>query len=176
MIPAAVAIITALAFLLIYVVGQATGNFDDSTTPSGFAPSGILNEKPGSYGVGALAKAIAYAEGFGVSSAIPTLAHNPGDLKIPNWSGGTLGAGISVFGSDDEGWARLYHQLNLILGGHSKVYQTGMTISEMAQKWTATNPDDWANNVANNLTQSGSYAATPDTTLFEIIVPEMQLA
>lgn len=161
MIPAAVVIISALAFLLVYIVGQATGNFDDVSSYSG-------GEQAANSGVSALARAIAFAEGFGTVNTIPTNAHNPGDLKIPNWGGGTLGSGISVFGSDVEGWSRLYHQLNLIQSGNSRVYNDGMSISEMAQKWTATNPGDWANNVANSLTQQG-YPATTDSILYEII-------
>jgi hypothetical protein len=96
-----------------------------------------------------LGNAIAGAEGFGKPGDIPTNAHNPGDLVIPNWKGATLGAEkISVFASDDEGWARLRHQLQLIVDGKSHVYNLDMTILQMANKWTRTDPAVWANNVA----------------------------
>ena len=159
MIPAAVLIISVLSFLLVYIVGQAAQNFDNA---------GGSGEQPEYPGVAAFAKAISQAEGFGVPGAIPTMAHNPGDLKIPNWGGGYLGSGVSVFGSDSEGWSRLYHQLNLIADGNSQVYNDGMNILEMAQKWTATNPNDWANNVANSLTAQG-FPATPNSLLYEIL-------
>lgn len=98
------------------------------------------------------AQAIANAEGFGIFGAIPTLAHNPGDLVLPGWAGQKLGsAGISVLADDAEGWNRLYHQLALIIAGKSKVYNLDMTISDMAEKWTTTNSADWAANVANYL-------------------------
>ena len=110
-------------------------------------------------GMKKFAQAISKAEGFGLPGAIPTLANNPGDLKIPGWTGESLGTGVSVFQSDtidnpvapDGGWARLFHQLSLIMTGDSQVYSPDDTISEMADKWTTTNPEDWANNVANFL-------------------------
>lgn len=158
MIPAAVVVITIVSVLIIYLFGQSQ-EFDDSTT---------VLEQAANPGITAMAKAISYAEGYGIQNAIPTMANNPGDLKIPNWAGGTLGSGISVFGSDAEGWSRLYHQLNLIFNGQSKVYNEGMSISEMAKKWTATDPSAWANNVSVNLNGQG-YNVTPDSILSEVI-------
>ena len=95
------------------------------------------------------AKAIARAEGFGIPDAIPTRAHNPGDLVIPG-STNKIGEGITVFESDEDGWAALYHELGLIAIGHSHVYSPSMTILEMAEKWTATasQQQGWAENVA----------------------------
>lgn len=117
-------------------------------------------------GVLALAEAIAHAEGFGVPGAIPTRAHNPGDLVIPAWPGPSLGAeGISVFDSDGEGWLRLYRQLELIRAGRSRVYTLGMSIRDMAAKWTRTQPDDWARNVAAALAANGIAGASPTTLL-----------
>ena len=98
-----------------------------------------------------LAQAIAKAEGFGVPDAIPTKAHNPGDLIMPGWTGESLGEGISVFESDEVGWNHLYHQLVLIAINGSHVYTLDMTIEQMASKWTATQQEAWAQNVAREL-------------------------
>jgi hypothetical protein len=107
------------------------------------------------------AKAIARAEGFGIPDAIPTRAHNPGDLVIPG-STNRIGEGITVFASDEEGWNALYHQLGLIAIGHSHVYSPSMTILEMAEKWTATvsQQQGWATNVA-------AYLGVPITTTLQ---------
>jgi hypothetical protein len=99
----------------------------------------------------AFAAAIARAEGFTISNSIPARAHNPGNLAIPGWTGETIGAeGISVFGSDAEGWERLYRQLQLIVDGRS-LYSLDWSIAQMGDRWApaATNPGGyWARNVA----------------------------
>lgn len=116
-----------------------------------------------------LAQAIAHAEGFGVAGAIPTLAHNPGDLVMPNWKGPKMGAeGISVFPDDGTGWAALEHQLTLIRTRQSHVYVPSMTIQDMAQKWTATQQLEWANNVADFLRANGRTASI-DTPLSAVL-------
>ena len=116
-----------------------------------------------------LARAIAKAEGFGKAGAIPTRAHNPGDLVLGDVGHGTLGAEkITVFGDDATGWAALQHQLDLIRTGKSHVYRSSMTLSEMAHKWTRTQPDNWAANVAMHLTKLGRIA-TVDTFLYEVL-------
>lgn len=100
-----------------------------------------------------MAQAIARAEGFGIPGTIPTRAHNPGDLKVPNWTGPMLN-GISVFNDDATGWNALYKQLYLILTGGSSYYNLDMTIADMAGKWTATESPAWAANVASFLSVS----------------------
>jgi hypothetical protein len=102
-----------------------------------------------------LGQAIARAEGFYIAGSIPQRAHNPGDLKVPNWSGPTLGEGISVFASDSAGWAALNKQLYAILTGRSSVYSLDDTIASMSRKWTGgDNADTWARNVAGFVTHS----------------------
>jgi hypothetical protein len=98
-----------------------------------------------------VAEAIAKQEGFYVAGSIPQRAHNPGDLKIPGWTGATLGSGISVFDSDGAGWTALYRQLWLILTGDSARYNLDMSIDDMARTWTATQQSAWAANVAGYL-------------------------
>lgn len=100
----------------------------------------------------ALAQAIARAEGFYIVGSAPNRAHNPGAMKVPGWKGQTTGSeGITVFGSDAEGWQALYRQLNLIASGRSGVYTLGMSIEEMARRWTATQQSEWAANVSQTL-------------------------
>lgn len=109
-------------------------------------------------GIKNMAQAIARAEGFFIAGSVPARAHNPGDLVMPNWNGPTLGAGISVFQDDDDGWNALYHQLNLILTGTSNRYNLDMSIADMAGTWTSTQQGPWANNVAGYL---GVPTSTP---------------
>lgn len=95
-----------------------------------------------------LALAISIAEGFPVKDSIPARAHNPGDLMLGDKGHGTLGEGVTVFQDDETGWAALEHQLDLIRHGSSEVYDKGMTIQEMANRWTHTEQTAWAINVA----------------------------
>jgi hypothetical protein len=114
--------------------------------------------------VQAFAKAIAKAEGHGIPGAIPTEANNPGDLVLGDKGYGTLGsAGITVFPDIQSGMNALYKELALIIAGQSHVYNLDMTISDMAQHWTTTQQDEWANNVANAL------GVSTDTTLRRVL-------
>ena len=116
--------------------------------------------------VRAFADAIARAEGFYVAGSVPQRARNPGDLKIPNWTGPVLGEGISVFESVDQGWNALYRQLQFIIDGRSRVYNLDFTIRDMGRKYTATltEQDAWANNVARVLN------VPVDTPLWQVLV------
>lgn len=112
-----------------------------------------------------LGQAIARAEGFFVAGSIPQLAHNPGDVKVPNWTGATLGNGIPVFDSDAAGWNALNHQLYLILVGQSSYYNLDMTIADMARTWTKTQADAWALNVATFL------GVDPSAPIWSVLTP-----
>lgn len=109
------------------------------------------------------AQAIARAEGFYVSGSVPARANNPGDLKNGDVGFGAIN-GITVYGSVDAGWQALYRQLWLIVTGQSAVYNLDMSVREMGARWTATEPDAWAANVAADL---GVSASTP---LYQVIV------
>lgn len=87
--------------------------------------------------------------------------NNPGDLKPPGWTGPTFGPGkIAIFASPSEGLQRLYFQLQLIANNYSRVYNTDMSILQMADKWTGgDNPQGWAETVANRL------GTTPDANI-----------
>lgn len=116
-----------------------------------------------------LAVAIAHAEGFGVPDAIPTRAHNPGDLVCDWLPGPTMGPeGIHVFENDATGWAALEHQLDLIRTRKSHVYTPSMTIGQMAFTWTKTQTVEWAENVCAELTRLGR-AATVNTLLKDVL-------
>jgi hypothetical protein len=110
------------------------------------------------------ARGIASAEGYGIPGAIPTVAHNPGDLVLPGWAPTLGSAGIAVFDSADQGWQRLYKQLSLIVRNQSNVYTLDMTIRQMSRRWTTTQQDPWAENVADYL---GVSAETP---LYQVLV------
>ena len=98
----------------------------------------------------ALANAIANAEGFGVSGAIPTRANNPGDLALGDIGYGTLGNGITVFPDVASGAAALENQVNKMVNGGSHVYDPNMTIAQAGQIYSG-GDSNWAKNVAQTL-------------------------
>ena len=141
----AVVLIGVALFLLNSSSGGGSG--DSSSGGGGAVPAPGGTALP-SAKLQQLAAAIAQAEGFGIEGAIPTLANNPGDLVRGDQGHGTIGSGITVYGSVEEGWNALYHELGLIFSGTSKVYNTAMSFAEMAAHWTLTETGAWANNVA----------------------------
>jgi hypothetical protein len=136
------------------------------------APGDDVNDQPPTVGAGVrdLAQAIAHAEGFGVAGAIPTRANNPGDLVIPGWTGGSLGAeSISVFANAGDGWAALYAQLQRIIDGRSSVYTLDDTFGEFADHWTGTDVSAWTSNVLGYLVTMG-YGVTIDTPIAAVLL------
>jgi hypothetical protein len=116
-------------------------------------------------GIKLFARAIAYAEGFGVPNAIPTVRNNPGDLKLPR-----DGGAISTFPTVADGWDALYRQLQLIVSGRSSYYSIDMTIAAMGRVWTATEQQAWTSNVVSYLREHGVPSASSATTLAEILI------
>jgi len=103
---------------------------------------GLAGSSPSS-----VAQAIATAEGYGVSGAIPTKANNPGDLKLGDQGYGTIN-GITVFPSASAGWSALESQIGLISSGKSQAgYSTDMSISQVGQLYSG-GDSNWAKNVA----------------------------
>jgi hypothetical protein len=96
--------------------------------------------------------AISVAEGFGKPGAIPTVYHNPGDLKPPNgssnyWQGQT-GVGLgghATFANNNVGWAALYKQINLWRAGKSANIFPSFTFEQCARKYA----EDWQPWLAN---------------------------
>lgn len=122
--------------------------------------SGLYNKDV--MGTSPLALAIAQAEGYGVSqSNIPTLANNPGDLELGDQGNGTLGQGITVYGSASEGWQHLQSLIDSIYNGSSKNYNPNQTLSEFGSIYSGGDP-----NYGNNL--ASSLGVSPDTTLADI--------
>lgn len=127
------------------------------TTSEGFDLSPYGGETSYPLPIVNAAQAIARAEGFYVPGSIPQRAHNPGNLKLGEPS---IAGGITVFDSDDLGWAALYRQLSLIVTGRSRYYSLSMSIADMGRIWTATVAEQgaWSQNVASAL---GVSVATP---------------
>lgn len=123
---------------------------DPYSTGSTSYPEGLKN----------FARAIASAEGYGIPGAVPTVANNPGDLKL---GGDTMNGGISIFASVEEGWSKLYRQLALIVSGSSNYYNLDMSIAEMGRIY-AGGDENWSTNVARYL------GVSRDAKLWEVIV------
>ena len=62
-----------------------------------------------------LARLIAHCEGFGIPNSIPSMRHNPGDLRHSphSWHPPDDPNGIGYIDSDELGWSDLERQLNL---------------------------------------------------------------
>lgn len=106
--------------------------------------------------VNKFAEAIARAEGFYVADSVPARAHNPGDLTDDGDVGlgfiqtsGPFGAKITVYASDEDGWAALRRKVRRMLDGHSHTYPTSLTVMEVALKYAGS--PEWAFNVAKQL-------------------------
>jgi len=102
--------------------------------------------------VSRIAWAIARAEGFLVAGSRPKRNHNPGNLT-QDLTGKAIGRdGLYViYATDEDGLEALKKQVGLMLSGKSKVYKPTMTILEVAERYTTTEQEDWARNVARGL-------------------------
>jgi len=107
----------------------------------------------GAQSVYKLADAIAFAEGFYASgSNRPKRNNNPGNLSLDLGFPSVGMDGILVkFASLDDGWAALHKQISMMLNGTSQIYNADMTIADVASRYTATEQESWANNVAARL-------------------------
>jgi hypothetical protein len=117
-------------------------------------------------GLSQLSSAIANAEGYGVSGAIPTLANNPGNLTLGDIGGGTLGQNITVYPDSTAGWNGLNNQLQMIMNGQSRIYNPNMSLQQMGTLWAGggTGSQNWVNNVANYL------GVDPNSTIGSILL------
>jgi hypothetical protein len=109
-----------------------------------------------------VADAIAFAEGYFVPGSRPARNNNPGDLERD-----LTGKGIGfdgpyvIYATAQDGRAALEHQVRLMFGG-SHIYNSEMSIAEIARHYTATDRETWAKNVAARL------GVKVETTLKEI--------
>jgi hypothetical protein len=95
---------------------------------------------------------ISQAEGFGLPNATPTLANNPGDLRLGDIGYGTIN-GITVYPSVQAGTDALANQVNHFYNPPpGSPYNPNMTIGQIAQTYTGgDNPAGWSATVAKNL-------------------------
>lgn len=156
--------IVGLGAVGLWAVGR-TSELPDVPAPSypDVDEAGTVDPMIPTAGEQRLARAIATAEGFFVPGSIPAIAHNPGDLKLGDLGRGKLGEGITVLASDEEGWQRLYHQIDLMATGVSHYYKPYMTLREIARVWTGTQQSEWSANVARAL------GVSEDATLVQVL-------
>lgn len=113
-----------------------------------------------------MSQGIAIAEGFFVTGSRPQRNNNPGDLTVD-----TINAGIGkdgpfiIYATEDDGWRALYKQVELIFTNASRIYDSNMSIRQIAQKYTTTDQLAWAENVARTL---GISIDTPISTLITV--------
>jgi hypothetical protein len=149
----AAGIVTTLYFTLrdkteAVAAGDIPANIGDTSPAPVVVATGDLDSR-----IQRFAQAIASAEGFGVKGAIPTIYHNPGDLKPPDgsnnfWTGqvGVGNGGHAIFDSDASGFAALYRQIRLWQIGKSSVIFPYFTFTQAAQKY-AESWQPWLANV-----------------------------
>lgn len=120
--------------------------------------------------INAFSNAIATAEGFFVSGSRPNRNNNPGDLTVD-----TTGTGIGkdgpfiIYASAADGWAALNKQVQLILTDASNIYNSNMTLRDIASLYTTTDQSSWAQTVATTL---GISLDVPISTLLDPTVIE----
>jgi hypothetical protein len=121
-----------------------------------------------------VARAFAKAEGFGKPGAVPTRAHNPGDLTDDGDVGlgtihtsGEFGAKITIYANDTDGWAALYRKVRRMLSGASHTYLLTMTIADVAIKYSG--DPNWGKIVARDL------GVEPSTTLLALATTDLKL-
>jgi len=109
-----------------------------------------------------IADAIAFAEGYFKAGSRPRRNNNPGDLvRDPTGKGVGFDGPYVVYANPQDGREALEHQVRLMFAG-SHFYKPSMTLREVAQRWTTTQQQAWAFNVAHYL------GVTVETTLEEI--------
>jgi hypothetical protein len=112
-----------------------------------------------------IADAIAFAEGYFAAGSRPRRNNNPGDLERDLIGKATgLDGPYVIYGNRQDGWEALEQQVRLMFSG-SHIYKPSMTIAEIAQHYTTTQPEIWARNVAEHL------GVTVETTLKSISPP-----
>jgi len=95
---------------------------------------------------------ISAAEGFGIPNATPTLANNPGDLRLGDIGYGMTN-GVTNFPSVDAGTAALANQINhFYTPPAGSPYSPDQTIADIAQTYTGgDNASGWATTVSQHL-------------------------
>jgi hypothetical protein len=142
---------------------RGSGEKQDDKKPVGQSPS--PSKPSAAHSSSPLADAISGAEGFGPVDKIPTLANNPGSLKLGNVGYGTMraadGQEITIFGSLQDGKNALNKQLDLIFSGKSAHYSPDMTLEEFGKVYSGGDAGYGARIAA-------SMGVDPSTTLGEL--------
>lgn len=107
-----------------------------------------------------LSDAIASAEGWYDPKSLPRRNNNPGNLTLDT-NGRGLGkqSGFVRYASAADGLDALQTQVRKMFDGSSAIYHPLMTIRDVANRYTQTDPEIWAKNVSTKL------GVQPDTTL-----------
>jgi hypothetical protein len=144
----------ALALFLVYRKmsgGQSSSIIDEVSSVAAETP--VIGNLFVTQTVKDIAEAIADAEGFGPAGARPTRNNNPGDLK-GNYAKIAVSSdaqGFDVYANVNDGWTALYRQVLLYLTNKSGVAGTDSSIYDLSRRYTTTDQDAWANNVASYL-------------------------
>lgn len=118
--------------------------------------------------VKAIAEAAAHEEGFfSGANPVPKRANNPCDLTDDGNLGfglirtsGPDGAGITIYGTVDDGWKAAYRKFRRMLSNGSLTYPITFTIEQLGLKFSG--DPNWGKNVAARL------GVTPGTTLLQL--------
>ena len=109
------------------------------------------------------AEGIALAEGFYVEGSRAQRNNNPGNLTVDTTGTSTGKDGMFVvYATAVDGWNALKRQVELILTDASNIYNSGMTLRQIGEKYTTTDQLAWSTNVASKL---GISIDTPVSTL-----------
>lgn len=164
-------------------------NSDNTVTPTQSVPDIPSPESsPANDPIFDLSHAIAFAEG-GISlngnvnkNSVPGRANNPGDIVAGDVGHGVIvssgGEKITVFAtanetadpsySDDDGWARIYHQVSII--GKGSHFTFALTFQTFANYYVNGNPgltnaasSAWAKNVISYLRNNGYSVSVSDS-------------
>ena len=114
---------------------------------------------PGGDAIWDVARAIAFAEGYGPALNNPTKLNNPGDISDGATQYGYedhSGSKVTHFPDVETGWNWLYNKLYNIQNGQSKVYSNNMTWLQFAATYQKKPGDSWVNHVTSRLDVSPS--------------------
>jgi hypothetical protein len=96
-------------------------------------------------------KIVKFAEAIKEEENSDPKYNNPGDLKLGDKGYGVFGEapGITIFGTETEGWQALYHELELVQLGIARYLKGTMTWIEFGKEYSGDN--SWGPNVAAKL-------------------------
>lgn len=87
-----------------------------------------------------LGEVIARHEGFYKDDSRAQRNNNPGNLTKGNGCSEFDGGGFCRYGTSEEGWDALHHQLNMMENGTSHVYNLAMTPTQFVARYASSSP------------------------------------